>query len=103
MQSQVVVRARVVLEASEGKSNAAIARELSTTVETVRFWRGRWVAQQEIEFADRAVEERLADAPRPGAPSHISAEQRTRDGYFRLRGSSENRPSHQPVGRPRDR
>jgi putative transposase len=73
---QVVLRARVVLEASEGKSNATIAHELSTSVETVRLWRGRWVAQQAIKITDRTVEERLADAPRPGVPARISAEQR---------------------------
>lgn len=66
----------MVLEASEGKSNATIAHELSTSVETVRLWRGRWVAQQAIKITDRTVEERLADAPHPGVPARISAEQR---------------------------
>lgn len=97
---QLVLRARVVLEASEGKSNAAIARELSTSVETVRVWRGRWVAQQEIEPTDRAVEERLADAPRPGAPAHISAEQRTQMAALACEAPAKTgRPISQWTGR----
>jgi transposase len=97
---QLVVRARVVLEASEGKSNATIAHELSTSVETVRLWRGRWVAQQEIEITDRAVEERLADAPRPGAPARISAEQRCQMEALACAAPSQSgRPISQWTGR----
>ncbi len=73
---QLMLRAQIVLEASEGKSNATIALELSVSVETVRLWRNRWAAWQNIGLKDRGVEERLADAPRPGAPARISAEQR---------------------------
>ncbi len=53
-----------------------IAQELSVNVETVRLWRDRWVAGQGIALKERGVEERLADAPRPGAPARISVEQR---------------------------
>ena len=72
---QLVLRAQIVLEASQGKSNATIAQELSVSVETVRLWRNRWAAWQNIDLKDRGVEERLTDAPRPGAPARISAEQ----------------------------
>ena len=97
---QLVLRARVVLEASEGKSNAVIARELSTSVETVRLWRGRWVAQQEIKLTDRPIEERLADAPRPGVPARISAEQRCQMEMLACEAPSQSgRPISQWTGR----
>jgi putative transposase len=73
---QLVLRAQIVLAAGEGQSNVKIAQELSVSVETVRLWRDRWVAGQVIALKERGVEERLADAPRPGAPARISAEQR---------------------------
>jgi transposase-like protein len=41
---QLVLRARIVLAANEGHSNAEIAQRLSVSVETVRLWRDRWVA-----------------------------------------------------------
>jgi len=73
---QLVLRARIVLAAGEGHSNAEIARRLSVSVETVRLWRDRWAAGEGIPLKDKAIEERLADAPRPGAPARISMEQR---------------------------
>jgi len=73
---QLVLRAQIVLAAGERQSNVKIAQELSVSVETVRLWRGRWVAGQGIALKERGVEERLADAPRPGAPARISAQQR---------------------------
>jgi transposase len=54
-----VQRARIVLAAAEGASNAAIARDLSVTQNTVRTWRNR--------FAEHGVDG-LADRPRPGRP-----------------------------------
>jgi transposase len=59
----LVLRARIVLAAGEGKSNVMIAQELSVSVETVRLWRDRWAAWQDIDLKDRKVEERLTDAP----------------------------------------
>lgn len=73
---QLVLRAQIVLAAGKGQSNVKIAQELSVSVETVRLWRDRWVAGQSIPLQESKVEERLADAPRPGAPARISAEQR---------------------------
>ena len=72
---QLVLRAQIVLAAGEGQSNVKIAQELSVSVETVRLWRNRWVAGRGIALKERGVEERLADAFRPGAPARISAEQ----------------------------
>ena len=73
---QLAKRGRMVLGAAEGKRNAEIARELKVSVDTVRSWRGRWISLQAIPLSDLSVFERLTDAPRPGKPSQITAEQR---------------------------
>jgi putative transposase len=73
---QLAKRGRMVLGAGEGRSNAGIARELGVSVDTVRSWRGRWISLQAVPFTDLSVSERLTDAPRPGKPSQITAEQR---------------------------
>jgi putative transposase len=72
---QVVPRARIVLLAAEGVSSSRIARELGLDVDTVRLWRQRWRGFAGVALADVSVEERLADAPRPGTPARISPEQ----------------------------
>jgi putative transposase len=72
---QIALRGRIILEANAGKNNSQIARELSVSVETVRAWRKRWLALQGITREDLSVAERLADVPRPGRPSQITAEQ----------------------------
>ncbi len=72
---QVALRGRIILEANAGKNNSQIARELSVSVETVRAWRKRWLALQNIALADLSVQERLRDVPRPGRRSQITAEQ----------------------------
>lgn len=72
---QLVVRARIILLAHEGKNNEQIARELKISVDTARLWRKRWLGFQEIALADLSVSERLEDAPRPGKPPTITAEQ----------------------------
>jgi putative transposase len=75
---QVALRARIVLAAAEGGHNAQVARALGVDVEAVRRWRGRWLGLQPLALADLSVEERLADAPRSGAPARITAEQTCR-------------------------
>ena len=55
-----VQRARIVLAAGDGMSNAAIARMLSVRVNTVRTWRGR--------FAEHGMAG-PGDLPRPGRPA----------------------------------
>jgi len=75
---QAAARARVVLLAAEGLDNSAIARALGLDVDTVRLWRGRWLAATGAAVAELSVAERLADAPRPGRPARITAEQHCR-------------------------
>ncbi|MEO5744999.1 MAG: IS630 family transposase [Terracoccus sp.] len=57
---RVVLRAKIVLAAWRGRSNARIARELAISVETVRKWRGRFVREGMPGLDDRA---------RPGRPA----------------------------------
>lgn len=72
---QLAQRGRMILGAAEGKSNAQIARELGACVDTVRKWRMHWIGLQAVCLEDLSVSERLADLPRPGRPSQITAEQ----------------------------
>jgi DNA-binding CsgD family transcriptional regulator len=54
-----VLRAKIVLLAAEGKTNAEIARRLDCALRTVSSWRKRF-------FEERL--DGLADRPRPGRP-----------------------------------
>jgi transposase len=56
------IRARIVLAAGDGATNAAIARQVGVDVDTVRKWRRRFVV-------DRLGG--LRDAPRPGRPRRL--------------------------------
>jgi len=58
-------RARIVLAAAEGRSNEAVAAELSLSAHTVSKWRRR--------FTERGPDG-LLDEPRPGAPRSIGDE-----------------------------
>ncbi len=73
---QIAKRARIVLAAARGQKNKEIAQEYKTTLDTVGLWRNRWVKLQSISFDDLSIEDRLQDAPRPGAPAQITADQR---------------------------
>jgi putative transposase len=75
---QIAKRARIVLAAARGQKNKEIAQEYKTTLDTVGLWRNRWVKLQSISFDDLSIEDRLQDAPRPGAPAQITADQRCR-------------------------
>ncbi len=75
-EQQQALRARIVLAAAQGDSNAQIGRELSINADTVRLWRDRWVGLQGIDLETLSITERLQDAPRPGAPWRITQEQR---------------------------
>ena len=75
---QIAKRARIVLAAARGQKNKEIAQEYKVTLDTVSLWRNRWVKLQDISFDDLSIEERLQDAPRPGAPAQITADQRCR-------------------------
>ena len=59
-----VLRAKIVLRADEGRSNAEIQREQGCDIKTVRKWRNQAAAQP-----DRAV---LQDAPRSGRPPRVA-------------------------------
>ncbi len=72
---QVAVRGRIILAAAEGLNNQQIAGRLGLTVNTVRHWRRRWLGLRAIPLAELSVAERLADAPRRGAPARITADQ----------------------------
>ena len=72
-EQQQVLRARIVLAAAAGHSNAQIARDLAINVDTARLWRDRWVS---TNGKDLPIAGRLCDAPRPGAPARITVEQR---------------------------
>jgi transposase len=74
-EQQQALRARIVLAAAAGKANSQIAREEGVHVETVRLWRSRWLGLHVIALEDLSVAERLEDAPRPGRPAEITAEQ----------------------------
>jgi putative transposase len=73
---QIALRARIVLASANGQPSSHIAKENQVTHDTVRLWRNRWVALQSIPLEDLSAEDRLRDAPRPGAPSHLTADQR---------------------------
>jgi transposase len=84
-EQQVVLRARIVLAAAQGSSNAQIARELDVCVDTVRLWRDRWAGLQEIGLETLSLAERLQDAPRPGTTPKFTTEQRCRWRRSRVR------------------
>ena len=80
-----VVRANIILQASNGERNAHIAQDISCNVNTVRTWRGRWAevqevlaeaeAEMEVKEYRQMVQDILADKPRSGSPGKFSAEQ----------------------------
>ena len=72
---QLAVRARIVLAAAAGQNNTQIARQEGVDADTVRLWRMRWLGMQAASLEDLSITERLTDAPKPGAPARITAEQ----------------------------
>ena len=72
---QIALRARIVLAAADGANNCQIARQLDVSLDMARRWRSRWLALQPASLDDLPLAERLTDAPRPGKPVQISAEQ----------------------------
>lgn len=73
---QMALRARIILAASSGQTNTRIAEKYEVKHDTVKLWRNRWVKLQDISLDDLSAEQRLSDAPRPGAPAKITADQR---------------------------
>jgi putative transposase len=74
-EQQVALRARIILAVGRGLNNTQAAGALGIAAKTVRQWRGRWRRFSAVSMAELGVAARLADAPRPGAPTRISAEQ----------------------------
>jgi putative transposase len=72
---QVALRARIVLLAGAGWNNLQIARELGVDDETPGHWRRRWLEFQEVPLEEVSVAQRLADAPKAGAPAKFTPEQ----------------------------
>jgi putative transposase len=75
---QIALRARIILAAARGQKNTEIAQAYDVTLDTVRLWRNRWVKLQDFSLEDLSLADRLQDAPRPGAPARITADQRCR-------------------------
>ena len=99
-EQQVVLRARIVLAAAQGCSNASIARELGVHVDTVRLWRDRWVGLQGIDLETLSLVERLHDAPRPGVKPKFSSEQRCQMAALACEAPAQaGRPISQWTGR----
>jgi putative transposase len=73
---QKAQRARIVLQAAEGKNHAQIAAALRVSVDMATLWRKRWLTLASIALEDLSVGERLEDLPRPGAPARITLDQR---------------------------
>src|SRR5580658_2201385 len=68
---QLALRIRIILQAADDVGVRESARELDVWPKTVRYWRGRWRQAP----AAQSVSERLADAPRSGAPATYTPEQ----------------------------
>lgn len=68
---QLALRARMIVHAADGVRVRESARELGVWPKTVRYWRKRWRQADE----KCSVCERLADAPRSGAPPTYTPEQ----------------------------
>jgi putative transposase len=73
---QIALRAKIILAAASKHTNTEIAQTYQVTPDTVRLWRNRWVKLHDISLEDLSLEDRLQDAPRPGAPARITADQR---------------------------
>jgi putative transposase len=83
---RLVRRAKTILDAADGASNASSAVRLGLDRNTVRTWRYRWwsgakalsaaAAVGDSEKAlRRRIESLLTNAPHPGTPGEFSAEQ----------------------------
>ncbi len=72
---QLAIRARIVLLSAEPLSTSEVARRLQLDMGTARQWRARWRTCAQVPLAERSVAERLADAPKSGAPARITPEQ----------------------------
>lgn len=72
---QVALRAQIIISAADGLNNAQIARQLGLDMNTASLWRNRWLGLAAASLDDLSIQERLSDAPRPGAPARITPQQ----------------------------
>lgn len=72
---QRVTRARLILLAADGLTNTQISVALGIDFATASQWRRRWLQSRAVPLEEVGVAERLADAPRAGAPAQIGPEQ----------------------------
>jgi putative transposase len=97
---QCARRARVILAAADGANNAQIARQVGVNVEMARAWRTRWLGLSAVPLAELRVAERLEEAPRPGGPCRITAEQVCRITALACEApAASGRPISQRTGR----
>jgi putative transposase len=68
---QLVLRAKIILLASEGKNHGEIARTLDISLDMARLWRNRWL---ETSGRELSIIQRLQDSERIGAPVKFSME-----------------------------
>ena len=72
-------RAQMILLAGSGTGVRECARQLGVWPKTVRHWLSRWrgagAIAPEVKGGATLLAQRLADAPRPGAPARITPEQ----------------------------
>jgi putative transposase len=68
---QLALRARMIVLGDDGVGVGETARQLGVWRKGVSFWRARWAGGS----SGKSAAERLADAPRSGAPATITAEQ----------------------------
>ncbi len=69
---QIVLRAKIILLASEGKNHGEIARALDISLDLARLWRKRWFETRDTKLP---IFQRLQDSERIGAPVKFSMEQ----------------------------
>jgi putative transposase len=99
-EQHVVLRARIVLAAAQGVSNARMARELVINVDPVRLGRDRWAGLHGIDRETLGVAERLQEAPRPGVAPRFTAQQRCQRAALACEAPAKaGRPISQWTGR----
>lgn len=81
-----VSRASLLLEIEKGKPNSRIAKIMNCSIDKVKHWRYKWLANQAVltkieseqddsNNLEKSIREILKDNPRPGAPPTYTSEQ----------------------------
>ena len=71
---KIVIRAKIILMAAEGKSHQDISRKIDIRPEAVTKWVKRW--NETSNFKNSDVESRLQDLQRSGSPNKFTPEQK---------------------------